>query len=114
MKVKKSTLPREVLQTYGNRVRNTDNSCCEKSAEAIVVLIRAISENMDGLTKYKGQNLRRCVVNKSYQMKERMQKIFEESKTCPQKNRTESEDYVGGQTLIWITETDAINNRIVN
>jgi len=42
-------------------------------------------------------------------MKERMQKIFEKSKTCPQKNRTESEGYVGGQTFIWITETDDIN-----
>src|SRR5699024_1776475 len=42
-------------------------------------------------------------------MKERMQKIFEKSKTCPQKNRTESEGYVGRQTYIWITETDDIN-----
>jgi hypothetical protein len=38
------TLPREVSQTYGNRVRSTDNNCCEKSAEAIVVLIRAANK----------------------------------------------------------------------
>lgn len=36
-------------------------------------------------------------------MKGREQKIFEE-KTCPQKNRTESEGYVGGQTFMRITE----------
>ncbi|HLW09240.1 MAG TPA: hypothetical protein VKX35_02495 [Fermentimonas sp.] len=39
-----------------------------------------------------------------------MQKIFDESKTSKQKNRTESEGYVGGQTFMWITE----NNRITN
>ena len=39
-----------------------------------------------------------------------MQKIFDESKTSKQKNRTESEGYVGGQTFMWITE----NNRIPN
>lgn len=43
-------------------------------------------------------------------MKERMQKIFDNSKTWPQKNRTESEGYVGGQTFIWITENNHINN----
>jgi retron-type reverse transcriptase len=38
-------------------------------------------------------------------MKGRKQKIFEE-KTCPQKNRTESEGYVGGQTFMGITENN--------
>src|SRR5690554_2963784 len=65
---------------------------------------------MGGLTKYEGLNFRRCVVNECYQMKERMQKIFDNSKTWPQKNRTESEGYVGGQTFIWITENNHINN----
>jgi len=37
-------------------------------------------------------------------MKGRMQKIFEEPKACPQKNRTESEGNAGGQTFIGITE----------
>lgn len=39
-----------------------------------------------------------------------MQKIFDESKTLQQKNRTESEGYVGGQTFMWITENNRINN----
>ena len=65
---------------------------------------------MDGLTKYEGQNLRRCAVNECYRMKGRMQKIFDEPKTCPQKNRTESEGYVGGQTFTWITENNHIDN----
>src|SRR5690554_7796516 len=43
-------------------------------------------------------------------MKGRMQKIFDESKTLQQKNRTESEGYVGGQTFMWITENNRINN----
>lgn len=43
-------------------------------------------------------------------MKEGMQKIFDNSKTFPQKNRTESEGYVGGQTFIRITENNHINN----
>lgn len=38
-------------------------------------------------------------------MKGRKQNIFEK-KTYPQKNRTESEGYVGGQTYIWITENN--------
>lgn len=69
---------------------------------------------MDGLTKYEGQNLRRSSVNESYQMKGRKQKIFEEPKTWSQKNRTESEGYVGGQTFMWITETDNINKKNQN
>ena len=32
------------------------------------------------------------------------QKIFDKPKTRPQKNRTESEGYAGGQTFLWITE----------
>ena len=39
-----------------------------------------------------------------------MQKIFVSSKTCPQKNRTASEGYVGGQTFIWISKTESIDN----
>lgn len=42
-------------------------------------------------------------MNECYRMKDRLQKIFEE-KTWPQKNRTESEGYVGGQTFMWIAE----------
>jgi RNA-directed DNA polymerase len=37
-------------------------------------------------------------------MKGRKQKIPIPIGTCPQKNRTESEGYVGGQTFMWITE----------
>ena len=40
----------------------------------------------------------------------RKQKNFVESKTCLQKNRTASDGYVGGQTFIWITETENIDN----
>ncbi len=43
-------------------------------------------------------------------MKGRMQKIFDDSKTCPQKNRTASEGYVGGQTFIEITENNLTTN----
>lgn len=43
-------------------------------------------------------------------MKEEKQKIFEQSKTCPRKDRTESEGYVEGQTFMWITE----NNLTIN
>lgn len=43
-------------------------------------------------------------------MKGGKQKIFESSKTCPQKDRTASEGYVEGQTFIWITE----NNLTIN
>ncbi|GAB1403794.1 hypothetical protein MASR1M74_09720 [Lentimicrobium sp.] len=39
-----------------------------------------------------------------------MQKNFVETKTCLQKNRTASNGYVGGQTFIWITETESIDN----
>jgi len=48
-------------------------------------------------------------VNESYQMKEGKQKIFDTTKTCPQKNRTASEGYVGGQTFIGITENNAFS-----
>lgn len=37
-------------------------------------------------------------------MKERMQKISKQSDSCPQKDRTESEDYAGVQTFMGITE----------
>ena len=39
-------------------------------------------------------------------MKGRKQKIFEATKTCPRKDRTESEGYVGGQTFMRITENN--------
>ncbi len=43
-------------------------------------------------------------------MKGVRQKIFEKTKTSKQNNRTESECYVGGQTFMWITENNRINN----
>ena len=45
-------------------------------------------------------------------MEERKQKILP-TKTCPQKDRTESEGYVGGQTYIGITENNLTNNHLV-
>ncbi len=48
-------------------------------------------------------------MNECYRMKGRLQKIFEE-KTWPQKNRTESEGYVGGQTFLWIAEKNLTEN----
>lgn len=39
-------------------------------------------------------------------MKGREQKIFDKPKTWPQKNRTESEGYAGGQTFLWIIENN--------
>ncbi|MFO7754538.1 MAG: reverse transcriptase domain-containing protein, partial [Bacteroidales bacterium] len=42
-------------------------------------------------------------------MKEGKQKIFDTSETCPQKNRTASEGYVGGQTFIGIIENNAFS-----
>ena len=41
-------------------------------------------------------------------MKGRKQKISQD--TCLQKNKTESEGYVGGQTFIWITENNLTSN----
>lgn len=43
-------------------------------------------------------------------MKEGKQKIFEQSKTCPRKDRTVSEGYVEGQTFMWITENNLTTN----
>jgi group II intron reverse transcriptase/maturase len=43
-------------------------------------------------------------------MNGRKQKIFESSKTCPLKDRTASEDYVEGQTFMWITENNLTTN----
>lgn len=43
-------------------------------------------------------------------MKERMQKIFDKSKTCSQNNRTASEGYAGGQTFIEIIENNLTAN----
>lgn len=44
-------------------------------------------------------------------MKGRMQKIFDNSKTCPQKNRTASEGYVGGQTFIRMAENNLTTDK---
>lgn len=44
-------------------------------------------------------------MNECYRMKGKQQKIFEE-KTWPQKNRTASDGYVGGQSFMWITENN--------
>ena len=41
-------------------------------------------------------------------MKERMQKTLAEAKGCPQKDRTESEGYVGAQTFMWICEDNIV------
>ena len=47
-------------------------------------------------------------------MKGRQQKISP-TETCPQKNRTASEGYVGGQTFMWITENHLTDtNRVGN
>jgi group II intron reverse transcriptase/maturase len=43
-------------------------------------------------------------------MKGRKQKIST-NETCPQKNRTASEGYVGGQTFMWITENNLTNDK---
>ena len=41
-------------------------------------------------------------------MKERMQKTLAEVKGWPQKDRTESEGYVGAQTVMWICEDNIV------
>ena len=41
-------------------------------------------------------------------MKDRMQKTLAEVKGCPQKDRTESEGYVGAQTFMWICEDNIV------
>lgn len=46
-------------------------------------------------------------------MKERMQKISAQNDNCPQKSRTASEDYVGVQTFIGITENNLIEVRLL-
>ena len=76
------------------------NSRREKSAETIVPDYGLIRE---------GSNLSQVRSNESYLMKERMQTILNNDKTYPQKNRTASEGYVGGQTYIGITETALTN-----
>ena len=43
-----------------------------------------------------------------YLMKERMQKTLAEVKGCPQKDRTESEGYVGVQTFMRICEDNIV------
>jgi len=48
-------------------------------------------------------------VNESYQMKGGKQKTPIAIGACPQKNRTASEGYVGGQTFIGITENNAFS-----
>jgi len=43
-------------------------------------------------------------------LKRGKQKIFEQSETCPRKDRTASEGYVEGQTFMWITENNLTTN----
>ncbi len=43
-------------------------------------------------------------------MKGREQKTFDKSKTSRQRNRIESEGYVGEQTFMWISKNNHINN----
>ena len=43
-------------------------------------------------------------------MKGRKQKTPNKCGACPQKNRTASEGYVGGQTFLWITENNPTDN----
>jgi RNA-directed DNA polymerase len=74
----------------------------EKSAEAIVP---------HNYTKREGLNLNEWVVNESYSMKGRKQKIFDKTKTSSQKGRTASEGYVEGQTFMWITENNLTINK---
>ena len=57
-----------------------------------------VSHNNEGL------NFKKWLVNECYRMKERKQKISND--TCPQKNRAEPKGYAGGQTFIWITENN--------
>lgn len=45
-------------------------------------------------------------------MKGRMQKIFGRPETCPRKDRTASEGYVGGQTFMWMTENNLTSNNL--
>ena len=67
-----------------------------KPADAIVPKDHQFGEGPD----FKG-----WVVSESYQVKGRKQETFEE-KTSPQKDRTASEGYVGGQAFLWITENN--------
>ena len=41
-------------------------------------------------------------------MKDRMQKTSAFANDCPQRDRTESEWYVGVQTFIWMTEDNIV------
>lgn len=78
-----------------------DNSCRKKSAETIVPGYELIGE---------GSNLNQVRSNESYPMKERKQNISNNQETYPQKNRTASESYMGGQTYIGISENTLTNN----
>ena len=42
------------------------------------------------------------------QMKDRMKKTSAFANDCPQRNRTESERYVGVQTFMWMTEDNIV------
>ena len=54
-------------------------------------------------------------MNGSYRMRGREQKTPMPIGACPQKNRTASEGYVGGQTFMWITENNLTDfNRLGN
>jgi hypothetical protein len=45
-------------------------------------------------------------------MKGRKQQIPDRAGTSPQKNRTASEGYVGGQTFMWITENNVTDTHL--
>lgn len=92
------TLPREVSQTRGRFFSEARSKACrEKSADVIVPYHELIWE---------GQNLIKARVNECYLMEERMQKISTQGDNCPQKSRTASNEYVGVQTFIGITENN--------
>ena len=88
-----------------NIIRNTDNSCREKSAEAIVddsnelkkkERYSEVSQIIEGL------NLNEVKVNECYPMKGRKQKISQD--TSHVANRSETEIKLGGQTYMGIAE----------
>lgn len=64
---------------------------------------------MEASPDSEGQNLKKWAVNECYRMKDRKQKISQD--TYLQNNRTASESYVGGQTFIRITENNLTDNK---
>jgi len=90
-------LPREISRTCvcgKKKVKSRDNSCREKSAEAIVPK----KKGREGL------NLNQVKVNECYPVKGRMQKISYDNSQG--KDRSETESTLGVQTYIGITENN--------